>query len=624
MKYIPEINGIRAVAVLAVFLFHLGIQSMPGGFVGVDAFFVISGYLITSIIANDLAHGRFSFREFYARRMLRILPALYVVSLGTAVVFSLLFPPGMGDLLRALFAGLLSLSNIWFYYTVDYFGVNLTQPTLHYWSLAVEEQFYFVLPLLFWFTWRRGGRRLSLWVFLALLAASLLAAGYMVAHDRSQAFYLPWLRAWELLAGSVLAFVPPHALSRTVRRVLAECGMLVLIGCILFYDEAMLFPGFSALPPVLATAALILGAGSGSVAGWLLKTPPAQWFGKISYSLYLVHWPMICLLSLMAALTIRYQIGIFVISTALAWASWRWVESRFRVAPAQVGLGRVFKITGMTTAVCALVFVGASFGAAQMWQSYPLAISYAKARNTDITFFNRDTCFLTAYSDALSFYRQDLCLKPSTTRPNILVVGDSHAANIVEALKRAHPDVHVMQATAVGCKPVLGGSGAKRCTDLVEYILHDWYPSHASVVSQIVLASRWDAADLALLNSTISSLHNHRASVTVYGPVPEYLVPVPLMLAYEEIGQVTLTKRLSRADRLSVDQLLNKSLAQTATYFSPYRNFCGAGTCQVIDAGIPLYFDRDHLTPRGAELAIRGLLALPVAQPPSASIVSNQ
>lgn len=623
MKYIPEINGIRALAVLAVFLFHLGIQSMPGGFVGVDAFFVISGYLITSIIANDLAHERFSFREFYARRMLRILPALYVVSLGTAVVFSLLFPPGMGDLLQALFAGLMSLSNIWFYYTVDYFGVNLTQPTLHYWSLAVEEQFYFVLPLLFWFTWRRGGRRLSLWVFVALLVVSLLAAGYIVGHNRSQAFYLPWLRAWELLVGSVLAFVPSHALGRTVRRIFAECGMLVLIACVLFYDEAMVFPGFSAVPPVLATAALILGAGTGSLAGWVLKSPPAQWFGKISYSLYLVHWPMICLVSLMAALSVRYQIGIFVISTGLAWASWRWVESGFRVAPAQVGLGRVFKITGLTTAACAVLFVGASFGAAQLWQNYPRAITYAKARNTDISFFNRDTCFLTAQSDALSFYRQDLCLQPSATLPNVLVIGDSHAANIVEALKREYPGVHVLQATAVGCKPVRDGTGAKRCTDLVDYIYRDWYPRHAGQVSQIVLASRWDAADLPLLNRTIASLQAQRAAVTVYGPVPEYLVPVPLLLAYEEIARVPLANRLSRTDRQPLDRMIGRGLAQPATYFSPYKNLCATDGCQVQEAGVPLYLDRDHLTPRGAELAVRGLLALPPA-PPGASIVSNQ
>jgi peptidoglycan/LPS O-acetylase OafA/YrhL len=607
MKYVPEINGIRAIAVLAVLLFHIELPVLQGGFVGVDAFFVISGYLITSIIAADLALGRFSFREFYARRMLRILPALYVVSLGTAVVFSLLFPPGMGKLLSAMFAGLLSLSNIWFYFTVDYFGITLAQPTLHYWSLAVEEQFYLALPLLFWLAWRRGGRRWALGLFVVLTLASLLAAGYVAGHDRSQAFYLPWLRAWELLVGSLLAFVHFDRLPRLLKRVLAEAGMLGLLACIWLYDDKMVFPGFSALPPVLATAALIAGAGSGSVAGWLLKTPPAQWFGKISYSLYLVHWPIICLVSLLAALTIRYQIGIVVLSVLLAWLSWRFVESRFRVAPSQIGLHRVFVRAGVATAACSVVFVAANFGAGQLWQNFPRAIDYANARTTDLAFFHRDTCFLTAQSDALSYFRQDLCLQQSTQRENVLVIGDSHAANIVDALKREFPHAQILQATAVGCKPVLGGSGAKRCTDLVDFIYRDWYPRHAAGIGKVVLASRWDASDLPLLNRTVEEMAKYGSHFVVYGPVPEYLVPVPLLLAYEEIIRMPLGARLTRTDRKPIDQLIAQGLSKRATYFSPFQNLCTGSACLLQDAGVALYLDRDHLTPRGAEMAVRGL-----------------
>ena len=137
----------------------------------------------------------------------------------------------------------------------------------------------------------------------------------------------------------------------------------------------------------------------------------------------------------------------------------------------------------------------ANLGGVRLWESYPRAIAYTMT-DTDLSYFNRDTCFLTSQSDALRFYRQDLCLQPSSQRENVLVIGDSHAANIVEALKRQYPGVNVLQATAVGCKPVLDSRGAKRCTDLVDFIYSDWYPHNATRIAKVVLASRWESGDL--------------------------------------------------------------------------------------------------------------------------------
>jgi peptidoglycan/LPS O-acetylase OafA/YrhL len=607
MKYVPEINGLRALAVLAVFLFHLNIAGFSGGFVGVDAFFVISGYLITSNIGTDLARGRFSFREFYVRRVLRILPALYVVSIGIALVFSLLFPPTMSArLLGSMFAGLLSYSNVWFYFTVDYFGVNLTEPTLHYWSLAVEEQFYLLMPLLFWLAWKRGGRHFASGLFGALFAASLLAASYVVAKDQAQAFYLPWLRAWELLGGSLLAFVPRERLTLRVRRSLAEVGLLALLATIFLYDEKGVFPGFSALPPVLATMALIAGADSRSLAGWVLKTQPAQWLGKISYSLYLVHWPVICMIGLVFALSTKYKFGIILISVGLAWMSWRFVELRFRFVPGQFVVRKVFVRTGVWTATCALIFTVASIAGMRLWENHPQAIAYATV-DTDLSYFNRNTCFLTSQSDGLRYYRQDLCLQPSRQRENVLVIGDSHAANIVEALKRHNPAVKVLQATAVGCRPLLGNRGAKRCTDLVDFIYREWYPRNASRIHKVVLAGRWENDDLGDLDRSLAALKAFGASIIVYGPVPEYMVPVPLLLAYQEIAQIPLSVKLQRPDRRTLDAVLRQRLGTDAVYFSPYLNLCSGTDCKLEDGGAAVYIDRDHLTPRGADIAVRGM-----------------
>lgn len=607
MKYVPEINGMRALAVMAVFMFHLNIAGVSGGFVGVDTFFVISGYLITSIIGTELRHQRFSFREFYARRMLRILPALYMVSIGIALVFSLLFPPDISNnLLWSMFAGLLSYSNIWFYHTVDYFGVNMTEPTLHYWSLAVEEQFYLVMPLMFWLGWRQGRQKFALGLFCVLFATSLLAAGYVVTEHQSQAFYLPWLRAWELLAGSLISFLPRERIPVALRRLLAEVGLLGLLATMCLYDEKILFPGFSALPPVLATMALIVGADSRSFAGWILKTPPAQWLGKISYSLYLVHWPVICVISLVFTLSTKYKIGIFLISVSLAWLLWRFVESRFRVGAGQFDVHRVFVRAGVFTGMCAIMFTTFNVSGLHLWQNHPRAIAYA-AGHTDMSYFNQNTCFLTGQSDGLQFFRQDLCLQPNEGRDNVLVIGDSHAANIVEALKREYPNVNVMQATAAGCRPLLGNRGVKACVDLINFIYRDWLPKNASRIQKVVLAGRWESGDFQDFDRSLTALNVLKASVIVYGPVPEYMVPVPLILAYQDIVRMPLSMRLERPDRQQFDAMLRARLGSGVTYFSPYWNLCNETRCIVEEGGASIYVDRDHLTPRGADIAVRGM-----------------
>lgn len=611
MKYVPEVSGMRALAVAAVVLYHLNFAVVGGGFVGVDVFFVISGYLITSIIGAELARKDFSFAVFYARRMKRILPALYVVSIVTALVFSLLFPPLVSsELLKSMVAGLLSYSNLWFYFTVDYFADNVTQPTLHYWSLAVEEQFYLVLPVLYWAVWRAGGARLALRVFALLFVASLGWACWMVGVDKSQAFFLPWLRAWELLAGSLLSLAPLHRLTPRVKRVMADAGLAAVLAAVFLYDSKMVFPGYNAIFPVLGTVMMIAGAGAGGVANYLLATRLAQWLGKISYSLYLVHWPLICLVSLLFALTTKYKMLVLVLSLFAAWACWKWVESPFRHPVTRAASRKVTRITLAATAASAMLFVLFNMGGTHLWQQYPNAIAYTQPHHGDTAFFNKDTCFLTGQSDALRYYRQDLCLTPATDRPNVLVIGDSHAANIVEALKRESPTSHVMQATAVGCKPVLDSRGDRRCTDLMQFIFRDWLPKHSAAVSHIVIASRWDRSDIEPLSRTVDQLDQQGPKVTIYGPVPEYMVPAPLILAYEQISSQGLRSRLLKADRQAIDAEFASRFHGRTAYFSPYSNLCPNSGCVIERDGVPLFFDRDHLTPQGAQLAVQGMAAV--------------
>jgi peptidoglycan/LPS O-acetylase OafA/YrhL len=619
MKHIPEIDGIRAIAVLSVVLYHLGFKWIPGGFVGVDVFFVISGYLITSIIAKELKRGSFSFQAFYARRMLRILPALYVSLFFIAICFSFLFPPLISDgMLDSLYSAIFSYSNILFYYTIDYFGENLTTPTLHFWSLAVEEQFYLLMPLIFWIVWLRGRRRWSIGIFLGIFTLSLVSAGYLVSKSQSAAFYFPWLRAWELMAGSLISFVDYERLGKTLKRLLCEAGMVMVLWAVFYYDDKTLFPGYSALLPVAGTCFMILGAGSAGLGNRLLGLAPMQWTGKISYSLYLVHWPLICLVSLMFALTIKFQIAVLCVSLFLGWFSWRFVETPFRHLTGKTAPHRVFAWTGAATAVFALYFVAMNTAGTHLWRHYPKAIAYSEVKNTDISYFHRDSCFLTANSDGLQYFKMQQCLAGSTTRKNILVIGDSHAANIVEALRKTYPTFNFMQATAVGCKPTLDSRGAGRCTALVNFIYKDWLKNNPGRVDSIVIAGRWEEADIKPLAATLVYLKDLHINTIVYGPSLEFIVPVPLIMAYEEISQVALSPNFIKPDRVTLDHEFRAAFATSTTYFSPLQNMCAAGVCHAADGGRPMFFDRDHMTMLGAEKAVRGM---PLAGPPAASNV---
>lgn len=329
MNYLREIDGLRAIAVLAVLLFHVEYSSFKGGFVGVDVFFVISGYLITRIILTEIDAGVFSIKRFYERRIRRIAPAL-VATLLASTAFLVILPPAEATAIRnALFAGLFSASNFLFYSTTDYFSDNSYNPLLHTWSLSVEEQFYVLLPPTLLLLSLGSKRRRLLYMALAALA-SLIAAQLVVMSNPGAAFYLPWLRAWELLAGSLLAASALDRIPSPVKIALCVSGLAAVVTACLSYRQTMVFPGVSALLPVLGTCAVIASTGARSPVHALLGSPPLRFIGKISYSLYLVHWPIICFVSIFQPITPKAQIAICVASILLAWLSWRFVENPFR------------------------------------------------------------------------------------------------------------------------------------------------------------------------------------------------------------------------------------------------------------------------------------------------------
>lgn len=331
MRQREDIDGLRGVAVLAVVGYHAGLPGFDGGLGGVDVFFVISGFLIAGIIIEAQQAGAFSLTGFWERRIRRIAPALLAMMAATTALAWLRLPPDdLKAYARSMLAALVSASNLWFWRQEDFFaraeGGNLL---LHTWSLGVEEQFYLLLPLVMLAGRRIASGRLRALLALAALASFLLCAWGAWRHPQAT-FYLPVTRAWELLAGVLLAMSPTLRPGPTMARIIGPAGLGLIGLAVLFIGRDAPLLGIAALVPC-AGAALVIAAGPGGMAGRLLAIPPLRGVGLISYSLYLWHVPVLAAARLFGlAEGLATTAAALALSLGLAWLSWRFIERPFR------------------------------------------------------------------------------------------------------------------------------------------------------------------------------------------------------------------------------------------------------------------------------------------------------
>lgn len=359
-QYRPEIDGLRALSVLGVVFFHLGL-SVPGGFVGVDVFFVISGYLITGILLRNLREGRFSLLDFWARRVRRIAPAAVAMVLGTLALGGyLLTPGGFESLGRTLVAHVLFASNCYFSQDQGYFAESADAlPLLHTWSLAVEEQFYLIFPLVLGSVWR-WRPRMVMPVMVSLAIWSLGWSHFKVQWNVKEAFFLLPPRGWELLAGAILAGLPPVNLKPVLKEVLSSLGLALIVVPMMFYGEETVFPAEGAIPPVLGAVLFILAnEGGRTKSGGLLSLRPVVLTGLISYSLYLWHWPLFVFAKMVNHdLTVGWQMSVLLASFLMGWLSWKFVETPFRTGGILRTERRSLAFAGMTMTVFLAVAAG--------------------------------------------------------------------------------------------------------------------------------------------------------------------------------------------------------------------------------------------------------------------------
>lgn len=604
----PDIEGLRAVAVIAVVLFHLGIDSARGGFVGVDVFFVISGFLIGGIVVREAEAGRFRLADYLVRRVRRIVPVmvamLAVVSLAAAI---LLLPSELAGYGTSLGFSALFAANIHFWLNRGAYAESDHEVLLHMWTLGVEWQFYVLLPLIILGLMRFG--RPGLWLGIAGVGMASAAASLML--DPATGFYMLPARLWEFLLGVMVAIVPlPFLEAKAVREVLSLTGMALILFAVIAFDSGTPFPGWRAAIPCLGTAAIIAAGSHGtSWIGQILMIAPARFIGRISYSLYLWHWPVIVLLLLglpAGVLDTGLQVVAVLISLALAALSWKFIEVpfRYRAFPAQ----RLLMASGMATIglLGAAVVLTQTAGLPKRFSERGLSIAAGLDAPQD-DLFRSGRCFIHHRSQQ---FDESTCLGNADGRSQVLLIGDSQAANLWPGLHDRFTGSAVSQVTAAGCRPALEYDAVSPypfCPKLMRWALHDYIAKRPPDL--LVLAARWEESDMPALRTLLLALRDEGQPVLLVGPPAQWSQFVPRLLALShERGQGTaLADSLRVFSSDDLDHRMAKIAEETgADYVSLLRIQCAPQCRYFGNSGAPLIVDDSHFTREASLLYAKG------------------
>jgi peptidoglycan/LPS O-acetylase OafA/YrhL len=602
-------------------------KPFSGGYVGVDVFFVLSGFLISQIIVEDLRAGRFSIANFYERRIRRIVPALvFVGACSTVAAVAVLLPDELKAYAASLLAAALSLSNVWFANMTGYFDpAAATQPLLHTWSLGVEEQFYVAFPLLLSLAHRFGQRSVSVLVCGAL-AVSLAMSIALTPEDPRSAYFLIHTRAWELLLGSVVALGLARPPRETWQREIASAlGLLGIALAVLFFNDKTPFPGYAALLPCLGTA-LIIWAGGATLAARCLSFRPMVFIGLISYSLYLWHWPLIVFakLLLVQPFTPFQQLLLICVATVLSALTWRFVETPFR---RRAGPERTRKLVfvGGGLSLGALAIPAAVLVSLQgMPNRFPAEILGIAAASQD-TSPKRIACH---FDGTLAGDFDKSCVLGAPVAPTTVVYGDSHGAELSVALGALAESRNesVRELTASGCPPALDftypskGECPVYNARIIEHLV-SLAPTTIIVATNAVAWTHEYSAEFTRgLDSVLRALSAAGHRVIVLGQVPPHpnQLPVPATLARKAMLGTKPDAYAFQPDMKALQDLdatLDKiASAAGATYISLLPTLCNENECKAAMDGRVLYFDDNHLTVAGEKLIAAKLLA-PVLWP---------
>ena len=646
--YRPDIDGLRAIAVVSVVLHHALPEKFKGGFVGVDIFFVISGYLISSIILAGLNKGSFSFADFYAKRVKRIFPALALVLITTLTMgWFLLAPPDYKQLGKHVFAGSAFVSNFAFWREAGYFDANsVNKPLLHLWSLAIEEQFYMLWPmaLVLLHKWRRNIIRVVFVVILISFAVNLA----LVKGSPTAAFYNPVARFWELLIGALLAAMQTYRLGWSAvfrpgiwgngpdehherhhqrSNAYAWLGAFMLAWVLVRISPESTFPGWWALLPTVGTALLITAGPQAWFNRHILASKPFVWVGLISYPLYLWHWPFLAFsaVSHVEAPRVSSQLGWVGLSVALAWLTYKLIETPIR-------FGR-FNHRSTTVFLSALVAVIATAGFTTYKQDgfesrFPEIVRdmMSKGGRTAVVDGWRDGDCMLDFKFPASAYK-DFCIEKK--RPLIFLWGDSHAGSLYPGFKALQDSGKYQfglgERTAAICPPVLGIEPRPLCKSLNDNAIEAIRASKPDVV---ILYAWWHNKryDLRNLERTVAEIKKAGVPrIILLGAVPYWQKSLPLILLEEwkkgpptKMPPLRLKTGLDPALESATKTMRERAEKMGIEFISGMQFFCNKDGCLTRvtdDAKQPLSYDYGHLSTSAVTYYVEQLAPLIFKKP---------
>ncbi len=659
--YRPDIDGLRAIAITAVVAYHVGFPLVTGGFVGVDIFFVLSGFLITTMLFKEAAQtGRISLQAFYARRVRRLLPASsFVLIVSIFLAYFFLIPIGDEQLkfARSAAAAALFASNIYFWKSSgSYFdGPSDQIPLLHTWSLSVEEQFYLFWPLMLigvvrFANWRRIKlQTIVLLTLTAMFVISLAISLWLSVESPSAGFYLLTGRIWELSAGAILGVllqkdaIPNVAKSRWIAEVIALLGLFALAVACFYFDATMRFPGWIALLPVVGTTALILaGALSNKTFVFnLLSVKPMVLIGKLSYSWYLWHWPLLAFLKLenLGETDLIQNTLAAALALVLAYLTFRFIENPIRISrPWWFSTNFGSLKAGILLILASLIAVAVLLILRGSEKAMPLSkqVSFAL---TDFSPF-RFRCKQDGSIPLQSLKNTDCEIGNKTSANTIVVWGDSHADHWMPLILDYFQNYQIREHYMPGCPPLQGNERPRieNCRLFNDQVIDSLRID--SNVKGVILAARWPAylglpaisnkqkkdgplyfdvsatstqEALAIftesLDRTLSTIDKIGLKTLVMAPTPEFKLSVPSCLIRKSLQSCQSTRAENDAYRDQVMLALRSVIAKhpNARLANGYDALCNEQHCKVISNNQILFLDEDHLTGSGAKHALSSM-----------------
>lgn len=611
-KYRADVDGLRAVAVTAVLIFHAFPRQLPGGYIGVDIFFVISGFLITSIIVGGLERGSFSFRDFYARRVRRIFPALLVVlACSFAFGWLVLMSDEFASLGKQIAGGAGFASNLLLWSESGYFdSASDFKPLLHLWSLGIEEQFYLFWPFILWAIYKQT-KNFSTAVTLAL-AASFLFSIWQIQTDTVAAFYSPLTRFWELLVGALLACRSSSQTQAGIEtvNVKAWVGIVLILAGMISLTKESIFPGWLALLPTIGTALIISAGPTAWVNRNILASKPFVGIGLISYPLYLWHWPLLSYANIIEAGEPGKYVRLIALGSSLilAWLTYTILEKRIRRVQSQrdatVGL------------ISLMILVGAAGFATYLAdgiQSRKIAIATVEISKARVDFINKQAEF---GNNKLDINRVSFSGQSDETT---LFVGDSMMGHYIHRIETLYsqnhiPDYSSVFASRAGCRPIPYGASINSGEHCDEYFRAIMELAKEERIKRIVFSASWesifstrvDPKNYVELERLLTALKHSGKTLYFIANTPrseqfdplQIAKPIRMEALLNEASKKTnaaLDRRIPMRDKGAHEALRALAAKVGATMIDPFDYLCNKVDCPYLIQGVPLYLDGIHI-----------------------------